>query len=94
MGRRIKDRPTLTIEGHRLVTVSLAPDDIQWLKIGMAQCGSTRSEIIRAAIKQLRAAVHDDPATLFQATYGGSFPSPDRALAVSLGQQPDSYGRS
>ena len=82
MGRRASQhidtpRATLKIEGHRLVTVSLSPDDVQWIKgtLNAAKASGagapTRSLVIRAALRQLRCMVKSDPDRFLEYLRGG-----------------------
>lgn len=64
-----RGRTILETEGHRLVTVSLSPDDVQWLKksvgaVKAAHGTTNRSLIIRAALRQLRVMIDNDPGKL------------------------------
>jgi hypothetical protein len=53
----------------------------------MARAGATRSEVVRAALRQLRIAIADDPAKLLAAVQAGDYPSPEQSLSKNLGTQ-------
>ena len=75
--RRDEARSTLRIEGHRIVTVSLSPDETRWIQsiISAAKASGaetpTRSLIVRAALRQLKQMVQNDPDQLLQYVRGG-----------------------
>ncbi|MBZ5729027.1 MAG: hypothetical protein LAP87_29130 [Acidobacteriia bacterium] len=67
-----KTESTVKIEGHRLVTVSLSLDDVQWMKsiVSAAKANgaeaATRSVVVREALRHLRHLIQGDPERMLE----------------------------